>query len=415
MPSSHLNTITARAFGRVGLLGNPSDGYGGKTISLIVPNFAAEVTLRPSERLEIVVADEPLVEARSLEDVRRSVAAHGYYGGERLVLAAIKRFLDYCDAVGLKRGQTLSGEAPLKGQTPFQTAEEQQAGNSLHLAAGYGLNEEERGAAEEQEAGNSLHLAAGYGLNDGGGESGKPGASCFRFEVRSTIPRLVGLAGSSAIVTATIRALATFHQVEIPPQLLASLVLSAERDELGIPAGLQDRVVQAYEGLVAMDFSPGAMQTELGLRYGRYEPLPLTHLPPIYLAYSTAGSEPTEVVHNNLRQRYERGEPEVLAAMQEWAGLAEAGKAAIAARDWERLDQLMNRNFDLRRAVCPLNPRHVAMVAAARSAGCSAKFSGSGGAIVGTYRTAADLLALRTALEPLECVVVPVEGTTNQR
>jgi len=379
MSSSHLNTVTARAFGRVGLLGNPSDGYGGKTISLIVPNFAAEVTLRPSERLEIVVADEPLEEARSLEDVRRSVAAHGYYGGERLVLAAIKRFLDYCDAAGLKRGQT-----------PFHTAEERQAGNSLRLAAGYGLNE-------------------------GGGESGKPGASCFRFVVRSTIPRLVGLAGSSAIVTATIRALAAAHQVEIPPHLLASLVLSAERDELGIPAGLQDRVVQAYEGLVAMDFSPAVMQTELGLRYGRYEPLPLTHLPPIYLAYSTAGSEPTEVVHNNLRQRYERGEPEVLAAMQEWAGLAEAGKAAIAARDWERLDQLMNRNFDLRRAVCPLNPRHVAMVEAARSAGCSAKFSGSGGAIVGTYRTPADLETLRTALAPLECVVVPVEGTTNQR
>ena len=394
MPSSHLNTITARAFGRVGLLGNPSDGYGGKTISLIVPNFAAEVTLRPSERLEIVVAGEPLEEARSLEDVRRSVAAHGYYGGQRLVLAAIKRFLDYCDAEGLKRGQTLSGEAPPKGQTPFQTAPFQ--------------------TAEEHAAGSSLRLADGYGLNEEGGESGKPGASCFRFEVRSTIPRLVGLAGSSAIVTATIRALAAAHGVEIPPHLLASLVLSAERDELGIPAGLQDRVVQAYEGLVAMDFSPAAMQSELDLRYGRYQPLPLDNLPPIYLAYSLAGSEPTEVVHNNLRQRYERGEPAVLAAMQEWAALAEAGKSAIATRDWEQLDQLMNRNFDLRRAVCPLNPRHVAMVEAARSVGCSAKFSGSGGAIVGTYRTPADLAALRTALEPLACQVVQLERTTNQ-
>jgi glucuronokinase len=394
MPSSHLNTITARAFGRVGLLGNPSDGYGGKTISLIVPNFAAEVTLRPSERLEIVVAGEPLEEARSLEDVRRSVAAHGYYGGQRLVLAAIKRFLDYCDAEGLKRGQTLSGEAPPKGQTPFQTAPFQ--------------------TAEEHAAGSSLRLADGYGLNEEEGESGKPGASCFRFEVRSTIPRLVGLAGSSAIVTATIRALAAAHGVEIPPHLLASLVLSAERDELGIPAGLQDRVVQAYEGLVAMDFSPAAMQSELDLRYGRYQPLPLDNLPPIYLAYSLAGSEPTEVVHNNLRQRYERGEPAVLAAMQEWAALAEAGKSAIATRDWEQLDQLMNRNFDLRRAVCPLNPRHVAMVEAARSVGCSAKFSGSGGAIVGTYRTPADLAALRTALEPLACQVVQLERTTNQ-
>ncbi|MFN6109022.1 MAG: mevalonate kinase [Planctomycetota bacterium] len=358
-PSSH--PITARAFGRVGLLGNPSDGYGGKTISLIVPNFAAEVTLRPSEKLEIAVADEPLAEARSLEDVRRLVRAHGYYGGERLVLAAIKRFLDYCETAGLKRGQTLSGEAPPKGRTPFQT-------EKLDLTP-----------------------------------------FSVRFEVRSSIPRLVGLAGSSAIVTATVRALAKYHSVEIPPHLLASLVLSAEKDELGIPAGLQDRVVQAYEGLVAMDFSPAVMQTECGLSYGRYEQLPSSHLPPIYLAYSLAGSEPTEVTHNNLRQRYDRGEPEVLAAMQEWASLAESGKAAIAARDWERLDQLMNRNFDLRRAVCPLNPRHVAMVEAARSAGCSAKFSGSGGAIVGTYRTPDDLAALRSALEPLACVVVDVE------
>ncbi len=339
-PRSH--PITARAFGRVGLLGNPSDGYGGKTISLIVPNFAAEVTLTPSERLEIFVADEPLAEARSLEAVRRSVLAHGYYGGERLVLAAIKRFLDYCDAAGAKLPPAAS-------------------------------------------------------------------AGSYRFEVRSTIPRLVGLAGSSAIVTATIRALAAVHEIAIPPHLLASLVLSAEKEELGIPAGLQDRVVQAYEGLVAMDFSPAAMQSELGLRFGRYEQLPLENLPPIYLAYSLAGSEPTEVVHNNLRQRYERGEPDVLAAMEEWAGLAAAGQSAIAARDWERLDQLMDRNFDLRRAICPLNPRHVAMVEAARSAGCSAKFSGSGGAIVGTYRTAEDLAALRAALEPLACVVVNVE------
>jgi len=400
MPSSHHNPITAHAFGRVGLLGNPSDGYGGKTISLIVPNFAAEVTLRPSDRLEIMVAGEPLEEARSLEDVRRSVAAHGYYGGERLVLAAIKRFLDYCDAAGLKRGQTLPGEAHPKGLTPFQnvpfqTAEEQAASSSPRLADGYGLNEGERGGGRAE-------------------GNGKPGASCFSFEVRSTIPRLVGLAGSSAIVTATIRALAAAHGVEIPPHLLASLVLSAERDELGIPAGLQDRVVQAYEGLVAMDFSPAAMQTELDLRYGRYQPLPLENLPPIYLAYSLVGSEPTEVVHNNLRQRYERGEPAVLAAMQEWAALAEAGKSAIATRDWGQLDQLMNRNFDLRRAVCPLNPRHVAMVEAARSVGCSAKFTGSGGAIVGTYRTPADLAALRTALEPLACQVVQLERTTNQ-
>ena len=74
----------------------------------------------------------------------------------------------------------------------------------------------------------------------------------FTIRYNSSIPRQVGLAGSSAIVTATMRALMTFYQVEIPIEKLPTLVLSAEVDELGINAGLQDRVIQAYEGCVYM-------------------------------------------------------------------------------------------------------------------------------------------------------------------
>ena len=33
------------------------------------------------------------------------------------------------------------------------------------------------------------------------------------------------------------------------------VILSIERDELGISAGLQDRVIQCFGGLVHMDFS----------------------------------------------------------------------------------------------------------------------------------------------------------------
>lgn len=38
--------ITSRTFSRVGLLGNPSDGYQGKTISVSCANFWAEVHSR---------------------------------------------------------------------------------------------------------------------------------------------------------------------------------------------------------------------------------------------------------------------------------------------------------------------------------------------------------------------------------
>ena len=45
--------IETRAYARAGLLGNPSDGYFGKTISIIVRNFGAVVTLYESPTLVI--------------------------------------------------------------------------------------------------------------------------------------------------------------------------------------------------------------------------------------------------------------------------------------------------------------------------------------------------------------------------
>jgi hypothetical protein len=37
-------TVTRRSYARVGLLGNPSDGYHGRTISVLIENYFAEVS-----------------------------------------------------------------------------------------------------------------------------------------------------------------------------------------------------------------------------------------------------------------------------------------------------------------------------------------------------------------------------------
>ena len=42
--------ITKRAYARIGLFGNPSDGYFGKTISVSIKNFFAEVQLTPNQQ-----------------------------------------------------------------------------------------------------------------------------------------------------------------------------------------------------------------------------------------------------------------------------------------------------------------------------------------------------------------------------
>ena len=92
--------IRKGAFARAGLIGNPSDGYHGKTISVIVRNFRAEVTLYEWDQLEIVWSQEDQSRFRSIRELVQDVKLHGYYGGIRLVKATIKRFVEYCDRMG---------------------------------------------------------------------------------------------------------------------------------------------------------------------------------------------------------------------------------------------------------------------------------------------------------------------------
>ena len=82
-----MNVIRKRAYSRAGLIGNPSDGYNGKTISLIVRNFCAEVVLYEWDSLDIVLAENDRARFASIHDLARDVKLHGYYGGIRLVKA----------------------------------------------------------------------------------------------------------------------------------------------------------------------------------------------------------------------------------------------------------------------------------------------------------------------------------------
>jgi len=322
-------------FARAGLIGNPSDGYNGKTITVIIKNFCAQVILYEWDRLEIVPGSSDASDFQSVHDLVKDVHLHGYYGGIRLVKATIKGFVSYCNERKL-----------------------------------------------------SLHHRN------------------FSLRYQSTIPRQVGMAGSSAIVVATLRALKKFYDIDIPKRVLPSLVLSIERDQLGIPAGLQDRVAQVYEGCVYMDFSKEAMRTEDGFVCGDYEDLPITLLPPLYLSYSTDCSEPTEVFHNNLRFRYDHGEPAVVSAMQQCAELTVRAREALLTGNQKLLPELLNANFDVRRSICQLPKDQVLMIETARSCGASANFAGSGGAIVGTYPDEAAFVKLTEAMRAIGCETV---------
>ena len=225
------------------------------------------------------------------------------------------------------------------------------------------------------------------------------------FTVRycSNIPVQVGLAGSSAIVTATIRALMTFYGVEIPKPLIPGLILSVETDELQISAGLQDRVVQVYENLVYMDFDKKLLDSQ---GHGNYENLDPNLLPPIYLAYISDLAEVSGIAHGNLRGRFMAGDQKVIDAMKFFAEKAVQARECLLNHETEKLGQIMNENFDKRREIFPISRMNLEMINLARSVGASAKFSGSGGAIIGTYDGPKMLEKLKQTLSEIGAVVI---------
>lgn len=233
----------------------------------------------------------------------------------------------------------------------------------------------------------------------------------FSIRFQSNIPRQVGLAGSSAIIIATLRCLMDFYQVQIPREVQPSLALAVETEELGITAGLQDRVIQVYEGLVAMDFARERMRQINGYNCGVYERMDASLLPPLYLAYIAGDAagfvQPTQAVHTPLRVRFQQGEPAVVEAMKTFASLADQGKQALLDRDHARLAEIIDANFNQRRAILPhMLAGQIQMVEVARSVGASAHFAGSGGATVGTYRDETMYDRLVAAMAGIGCKVI---------
>src|SRR4051794_29220344 len=136
----------------------------------------------------------------------------------------------------------------------------------------------------------------------------------------TTVPREVGLAGSSAIVIAVLRALLEASGETLARAELARDALAAETEELGIAAGLQDRLVQAHGALLAMDFAVG----DAGL-----EVLDPALLPPLYVAWHPEAASPSGAIHAELRAR----EREVRPVMDELAALAARARDALLAGD----------------------------------------------------------------------------------
>lgn len=297
----------ASVLARAGLVGHPSDGYGGATLAVTLSNFAAHVAVEPGPTLDIAPEGDDQWPA----------------GGRPLVAAAVARFA--------RRNPDFDPNG-------------------------------------------------------------------VRIRYRSTIPRQLGLGGSSAIVIATLRALAGLANDTIPDEELPALALAVETEQLGIAAGLQDRVVQTHGGLMFMDFASS-----------RYERVAAKLLPDLFIAWrpGTGGSSGT--AHADVRARFAMGDATIVAAMTTLAALAHEARAALEASDHHAFAAALDAGYDVRASIFGLDQRHTELIAIARALGLPATYTGSGGAIGGVVADPAALAALERRLHPLGARVARAE------
>lgn len=336
-------TVTTRSFPRAGFLGNPSDGYYGKTLSFAFADYCVDLKLTESEVMRFIPGEVDDATFDSPAKLVRDIRLYGYYGGIRMLKAVAKLFFEYCFDHGI--------------------------------------------ALPERN---------------------------FTAEYRTNIPRLVGLSGSSAICSAMLKALCKFYEVPIgaggiPMDYTPTICLEAEKLELGINCGFQDRVIQMYGGLVFMDFRKDYVVAN---NKGVYEELDPKLLSNVYIAFDPNRAEESGKAHKKVKRLFEEKKPDILSAMSEFADIAQQGRDALVAGDVSKIPALVNANFDLRDKIFNVAEENRRMVMTARSAGASAKFAGSGGAIVGTYESEAQYKRLSDRLATIGCTTLkPVIGT----
>lgn len=344
-----MKQITARSFARAGLLGNPSDGYFGKTLSFAFANYCVDLRLTESARMRFVPGEVDDAMFDSPEQLVHDLRLFGYYGGIRMLKAVAKLFFEYCFEHDIK--------------LPSRN---------------------------------------------------------FTAEYRTNIPRLVGLSGSSAICSAMLKALCRFYEVPIgdegiPMDYTPTICLEAER-ELGINCGFQDRVIQMYGGLVFMDFRKDYVTAN---NKGLYEELDPALLKNVYIAFDPNRAEESGKAHKKVKRLFEEKKPDILSAMSEFADLAQRGRDLLVASKGDlkclpQLAELINANFDLRDRIFDVAEENRRMVMTARRVGASAKFAGSGGAIVGTFEDADQFADLGRALAKIGCTTfIPTIGTRD--
>lgn len=187
-------------------------------------------------------------------------------------------------------------------------------------------------------------------------------------QIRSRVPRGMGLGSSAAIAVAIIRGMNSEFDMGLADERVNAIAFECEKLVHGTPSGL-DNAVATYSK--AMLFR---RTTELEI-----SPISLSEQAPILIAFSNSTGETIEQLAG-VRARREKNKTHYEAIFDEIDALSRAGAEALAAADYAQLGLLMNICHGLLNAIEVSTPELEGMISIARASGAAgAKLTGAGG------------------------------------
>jgi D-glycero-alpha-D-manno-heptose-7-phosphate kinase len=198
-------------------------------------------------------------------------------------------------------------------------------------------------------------------------------------EIRSDAPAGSGLGGSSALVTATVAALAMLIGRDMTTTEVADLAYRIEREDLGISGGWQDQYAAAFGGFNLIEFSrTGASVRPVGVSGEALAELNRSLL----LCYTGGVRRNVGLIERQIRMHRE-GREDTMLGMKRLQEMAFAMRQAIEAGRFAAIGPLLTDAFQAKKQMnpfitdgTPIDP----MLEAARSAGATGgKICGAGG------------------------------------
>ena len=205
--------------------------------------------------------------------------------------------------------------------------------------------------------------------------AGLPLGRGFTLETNSESPAGAGISGSSALMVATVAALAQFTDRKIDREEIRQIAQNVEAQLIGVPTGCQDYYPALYGGVNAIHLDVD------GIHRQSIAVAPADIESRFVLVYTGA---PRQSGINNWEvfKSHISGDKHVFRNFEQIAQIARSMHKAILRRDWDEVASLLRQEWKLRRTNAPgiTTPLIDKLIAVAgRNGGVAAKVCGAGG------------------------------------